>query len=132
MRNVFLSLVLLIVFSFANLVKGVPFKGVNLKCEHSVKPTGIDIPIPRLSWNITSERRNWNQSAYQILVSSDSSKLSLNGGDMWNSGKIASSDCIYVPFKGKPLFSLQKYWWKGKTEIETGSGNYSFTVKMNH
>ena len=114
MRKDLLSLMFLTMFSLANLVNGASFHVVNLKCEHSANPVGIDIPNPRLSWNIQAELRNWYQSAYQILVSSDSSALRLGRGDIWDSGKIESPDCLYIPFSGNPLVSLQKYWWKIK------------------
>ena len=114
MKIIIHVLLFLAVTSFGNLLKGVPGNVVNLKCENIANPTGIDIPIPRLSWNIKTTERNWIQSAYQILVASDSLKLKGNNGDVWDSGKITSAECLYIPFSGKPLVSLQKYWWKVK------------------
>jgi len=114
MRNTIFLLFLATIFLFPDFVNGAPFHVVNLKCEHSANPIGIDTPNPRLSWNIESTQRNWMQSACQILVSTDSSKLNLNNGDIWDSGKIGTSECLYLPFSGKPLASLQKYWWKVK------------------
>jgi alpha-L-rhamnosidase len=113
----FLIIVLVSSFKFAN---GTSSSVVTLKCEHSSNPTGIDIPNPRLSWNIESGERNWNQSAYQILVASDTSKLNKDNGDLWNSGKISSSECLFVPYSGKPLASLQKYTWKVKVWDQNG------------
>lgn len=97
---------------FSNITMGVPFGIVNLKCENLTNAIGIDITNPRLSWNIESSERNWMQSAYQILVASDSLKLSQDIGDMWNTGKVFSSECLYIEYAGKSLVSLQKYWWK--------------------
>jgi alpha-L-rhamnosidase len=108
------------IFQFTNLANGATSRIVNLKCEHSANPTGIDMPNPRLSWNIEAEQRNWNQSAYQILVASDSSGLHRNSGDIWDSGKINSTECLYIPFSGKPLTSLHKYWWKVKVWDKNG------------
>ena len=35
-----------------------------LTCEWRQNPQGIDIPIPRLSWQIKSSERNVEQQAY--------------------------------------------------------------------
>ncbi len=120
MNKVILPLLLLTLFSIPILVIGSPFRIVNLKCEHSANPVGIDIPKPHLSWNIESGQRNWLQYACQIIVASDSSKLNLNNGDVWDSGKIISQECLYIPFSGKQLVSLQKYWWKVKIWDKNG------------
>ena len=114
MRKLVFPFLLLSMFLAPNLVLGAPFHVTNLRCEHAANPVGIDVASPCLSWNIETAQRNWTQFAYQILVATDSSKLNLNNGDVWNSGKIASSECLYVSFSGKPLVSLQKYWWKVK------------------
>jgi len=106
--------VLAAILLIAGFVSGAPFHITNLRCERSPSPAGIDMPKPRLSWNIESERRNWRQSAYQVVVASDTLELIQNKGDIWNSGKIASPECLYIPFNGKPLVSLHKYWWKVK------------------
>jgi len=120
MRNAILLLFLAAIFHFPDFVDGAPFHVVNLKCEHSANPTGIDTPNPRLSWNIESGQRNWIQSAYQIKVASDSLELIHNKSDIWNSGKITSTDCLYIPFNGQPLVSLHKYWWKVKVWDKDG------------
>ena len=126
MRNAILLLFLAVIFHFPDFVDGAPFHVVNLKCEHSANPTGIDTPNPRLSWNIESGQRNWIQSAYQIKVASDSLELVRNNGDIWDSGEMASMECLYIPFSGKPLTSLQKYWWKVKVWDNDGlASNWS-------
>ena len=121
MKKVILPFLFLTVLSFTNIVNGANFQVTNLKSEHSVNPVGIDNPHPQLSWNIESEKRNWTQSAYRILVASDISSLNQNKGDIWDSGKIASSECLYLPFSGKPLISLQRYWWKVKVWDKSGA-----------
>jgi alpha-L-rhamnosidase len=87
---------------------------VRLTCEYGPDPVGIDIPNPRLNWNINAQERNWTQSAYQVLVASDSLILAGNIGDIWNTGKVNSPECLNIVYSGKTLVSLQKYWWKVK------------------
>ncbi len=120
MKKVIFPFLIIVLFSSFQFANGESYRIVNLKCEHSSNPTGIDIPNPRLSWNIESEQRNWSQSAWQILVASDSSKLNLDIGDIWDSGKITSSECLYIPYSGKPLMPLQKYTWKVKVWNQNG------------
>ena len=120
MRRIILPPLFLTILLFTNLVNGASFHVVNLRCEQSVNPAGIDVPNPRLSWNIECAERNWMQSAWQIIVASSPSALNRNTGDVWDSGKIASSSSLYHPFSGKPLISLQKYWWKVKIWDQKG------------
>lgn len=96
---------------------------VNLSCEYGTDPVGIDTEVPRLSWNISTPERNWMQFAYQVLVSSDSSGLSVNKGHIWNSGKVQSGDCLYVRYRGLPLKSQQKYWWKVRVWDRNGAAS---------
>lgn len=83
-------------------------KVTNLRCQYQTNPLGIDVPQPRLSWQIVSETRGVRQSAYRILVSSDAGRE----GDLWDSGKIAGDQSLHVPYSGQPLRSFQRVSWK--------------------
>src|SRR5689334_10814893 len=87
----------------------------NLRCEFLTNPLGIDLEAPRLSWEIRSSKRNVQQTAFQILVASSKENLAKNNGDVWNSGKINSSQSIHVSYAGKKLLSKTAYFWKVKT-----------------
>jgi alpha-L-rhamnosidase len=55
------------------------------------------------------------QNAYQILVASTSDLLALDKGDVWDSGKVISSQSMHVSVFGKdrsPLGSGQTCYWK--------------------
>ncbi|MFX1358558.1 MAG: family 78 glycoside hydrolase catalytic domain [Promethearchaeota archaeon] len=86
----------------------------DLKCEYLVNPIGIDIKNPRFSWILGHQERNQYQSAYQVIVSSESSLLLSEVGDMWDSGRIVSEQNFNIPYKGKPLKSDSNYYWKVK------------------
>lgn len=92
----------------------------NLRCEMLVNPLGIDVKEPRLSWQIVSDQRNVQQTAYQILVASSEEQLNSNKADLWNSGKQNSSQSIHVNYSGKPLESGKKYFWKVKVFTNKG------------
>lgn len=49
-----------------------------LKCEYMTEPIGIDIKLPRLSWEIASSGRGIMQTAYRIIVALASNKISLH------------------------------------------------------
>ena len=82
-----------------------------LLCEYLSNPLGIDLPHPRFSWSFDTTRRDFEQRAYRILVSSTLENLTAGRGDMWDSGRISSSGCTNIEYAGKPLESFGEYWW---------------------
>lgn len=84
----------------------------DLRCESRVDPLGIDQAAPRLSWLLKSDLRGQKQTAYQILVSSHEADQVSRTGDLWDSGKVMSSDSINVLYRGKALSSLQRCTWQ--------------------
>lgn len=86
----------------------------NLKTEYSHEPLGIDTLRPRLSWTIQSTLRGFRQSAYRVVVSSDQQQLNNDNGDVWDSGKVASEQSVFVDYAGIPLQSGLPYYWKVK------------------
>jgi alpha-L-rhamnosidase len=85
-----------------------------LQCEYQTEPIGIDVSTPRFGWQLLDSKhvRGQAQTAYQILVASCSDKLTETKADVWNSGKINSSQSVLVPFEGKKLHSSSAYFWK--------------------
>ncbi len=84
----------------------------NLRCEYLTDPLGLDETQPRLSWQVDADKRNQSQSAYQILVASSPDKLANDIGDLWESGKVDSSESVAIEYAGQPLVTDQKVWWK--------------------
>lgn len=87
-----------------------------LRCEYRDQPLGIDHPAPRLSWEIQSDLRGAKQSAYRVVVSSTSE----GRGDVWDSGKVASSQSVGIVYAGTSLGSGQRSFWKVKIWDERG------------
>ena len=85
----------------------------NLRCEYLVNPVGIDSPKPRLTWFITDDKRGASQSAYQIIVGTDSLKVNAGIGDKWTTEKISSSQML-VEYSGTPLEPFTRYFWRVK------------------
>src|SRR5690606_29218048 len=59
-----------------------------LRCEHLVKPLGVDTPKPRLSWLLKDDRKGAAQTAYRIVMGTDSLAIVNRKGNVWVSGKV--------------------------------------------
>jgi alpha-L-rhamnosidase len=97
----------------------------NLRCELLVNPEGIDQKYPRLSWEIQSKERNVTETYYHILVASSKEKLMRDEGDLWNSGKINSTENIHINYAGLPLKSKVQCFWKVKIGTNKGESTWS-------
>jgi len=96
----------------ANAIADDSLSATSLRCEYLQNPLGIDETKPRLSWRVESDIRGKKQAAYQVLVASSEERLDAEDGDLWDSGKVASSRTIHVHYDGKPLASRQQCFWK--------------------
>ena len=89
-----------------------------LKVENLTNPLGIDMDKPRFSWLITSNQQDVKQTAYQIVVSGDK-------GELWNSGKVASDEQLWIPYAGEQLKSGTFCTWKVKVFTNKGETAWS-------
>ena len=92
----------------------------NLKVESAVNPIGIDVLLPRFSWQIKSQHKGAAQTAYQIIVASSLESVQNNQADLWDSGKISSEETLLVQYAGKQLVSKQQCYWKVRVWDEGG------------
>lgn len=83
---------------------------VELKCEHMIRPIGIDDIQPRLSWIMKDNREGAKQTAYRIIIGKDSMEILKNNGKYWDTGKVKSSTSL-TSYKGKLLEPFTKYYW---------------------
>jgi alpha-L-rhamnosidase len=84
----------------------------DMRCELLVNPQGIDATKPRFSWILKSGERAQSQFAYEILVASSEAKLNGEQGDLWDSGKVISSQSVLVAYAGRELPSHAECFWK--------------------
>jgi len=89
-----------------------PESPVDLLCEYSVDPIGMDVLKPRFSWKLRHRERGRMQMAYQLLVSSSEENIIRDIGDMWDTGKVISDCSVNVEYAGKNLESGKIYFWK--------------------
>jgi len=86
-----------------------------LRCEGVVDPLAVGTRVPRFSWEVVDRRRGAAQSAYRVLVASEPALLSSGRADLWDSAKVASSECAYVRYAGRRLASGQRCFWRVRT-----------------
>jgi len=83
-----------------------------LKVDRRTNTLGFDNPVPELSWIILSNERGTFQKAYEIMVSDDPGMLDAGTGNIWQSGRVETSQTFGILYKGKPLVSFTRYFWK--------------------
>ena len=91
----------------------------NLRCEYLVSPIGIDASHPRLSWLMIDGKKDAGQSAFQVIVGTDSVKVSDGIGDKWTTGKI-KSDQMLITYNGSLLEPFTRYFWSVRVWDEKG------------
>jgi alpha-L-rhamnosidase len=85
---------------------------VHLRAEHMTNPIGIDAAKPQFAWQSDATTPNWMQSGYQLLVATSKTNLTAGKADVWNSGRIASSDSINIAYGGPALKPQARYFWQ--------------------
>ncbi|MDA8762627.1 glycoside hydrolase family 78 protein [Flavobacteriaceae bacterium] len=102
---------ILIFLSFYS-VQAQPISITQLEVDKLANPLGLDSGNPDFSWIIKSDDFNINQTHYQLFVATDKvfSKKSL----VWDSGKVNSSESVYVKYQGQSLEYATKYYWTVK------------------
>ena len=94
-----------------------------LRVEYLTNPIGIDAVQPRLSWQITSTRRNTMQVAYQLQVATSEVSLTQGAHLAWDSGKIASDASVFVDYAGPPGVSRTRYFWRVRVWDASGAAS---------
>lgn len=101
----------------------------SLKVEMQENPEGLGTLTPRFSWQITSVSPDLIQQSYQIQVAQSENDLKKGENLLWDSGIVSSDESVLIPYRGQPLSSRGKYYWRVKVDTSQGSGNWS---KINH
>lgn len=79
--------------------------------EGRTEPLGLDCKAPRLGWQIESDKNGVWQKSYRIVVSSSLEKASQHKGDVWDSGRVKSSQSQWVQLPGLQLLPNHNYFW---------------------
>ncbi len=72
-------------------------------------PIGFYDATPSFSWKLPQEIDE--QASYHLVAASTPELLS-DSPDIWDTGKVSSSQSLYVSYEGKPLSSRDELYWK--------------------
>jgi len=87
-------------------------KPVQLECESLTTPLGMDANKPALSWKLQDASAGARQTAYEIQVASSSTALAADKPNVWDSGRVESSDSIGAAYGGPNLAPSTRYFWR--------------------
>jgi alpha-L-rhamnosidase len=83
-----------------------------LRVDELVTPLGIDDPQPRFSWQLRDTRHGARQTAYRLLVASKPELLVAGKADVWDSGRVVSSQSVAVRYAGPAMAPSTRYFWR--------------------
>jgi alpha-L-rhamnosidase len=90
-------------------------KPIALRCESLVEPLGIDSAKPVFSWQLQDGAWGARQTAYQIIISSKPWSSADAKADVWDSGRVNSSESAGVTYAGPTLQPMKRYYWRVAT-----------------
>jgi alpha-L-rhamnosidase len=107
-------------------VRAQPTAPAGLLVNGVSNPLAIDRDTTRFTWSSADTGRGAKQTAYEILLAPSAERLATGTGLWWDSGRVNSDKSASVEFKGKPLPSAMRFWWKVRIWDQTGEpGDYS-------
>lgn len=78
---------------------------INLKCDGIKEPLQVSPEKLCFGWNLESAEEGDGQSAYRLIVR--------RGEDiLWDTGKVLSDACLYIPYRGRSLEGSARYEWQ--------------------
>ena len=80
----------------------------HLRVQSLLNPQGIDDKSPHFSWQLQSEKRGVVQTAYRLILTSDSAGEKI----VWDSGTVESASSVGVTGKGLTLQPSTRYFWR--------------------
>ena len=79
----------------------------NLKVEYRNTPLAVGVMHPRFAWQmeVDDKSRGNQQSAYRISV------IDETGKEVWNTGKVKSTESLGIQYAGESLRPSARYQW---------------------
>lgn len=94
---------------------------MTLRVEYALNPLAVGVGVPRFSWEVPLTGRDRRQTAYQVLVATDKDRLVPEQANLWDSGRVDSSQSVHVDYAGRPLASNIDCWWRVRVWNESGA-----------
>jgi alpha-L-rhamnosidase len=128
------ALGLLLALAAAPASDAAPAAPTSLRVDDVANPVGTE-GVPYFGWLDNDTNANEIQTGCEILVATTEAKLAANQGDVWDSGKVSSSEENHVVYAGAPLAADTAYFWKVRTWDREGnaspySTNATFAVGL--
>lgn len=115
--------ILLTLLCLLSVVRSFAIGAFDLRCEQLHQPWGIDNVRPALSWKLSGDHDGVHQVAYQILAATSPALLTEEKADLWNSGRVESTQSQWIPWGGKALSSRSLVYWQVKVWDEKGKAS---------
>ncbi|HZX02123.1 family 78 glycoside hydrolase catalytic domain [Kribbella sp.] len=90
----------------------------NLRTNALTDPLGIAPGVPRLSWQLDSDRRGTAQTRYEVHVATTRSRLARP--DAWDSGMVRSDRSLEIQYAGAALKPYTQYFWSVRVWDDQG------------
>jgi alpha-L-rhamnosidase len=84
---------------------------VELRVDTLREPLGIDDSAPSFSWQLRDPASGARQSAYEVQISSSATGLTEGNVDVWDSGRVFSSQSLNIRYQGSALAPSKRYFW---------------------
>jgi len=115
-------------------VDAAPSAPTSPRVDDVTNPVGTEA-VPYFGWLDNDINANEIQTGYEILVATSESNLDASLGDVWDSGKVLSSQENHVVYAGTPLAADTACFWKVRTWDREGnaspySTNSTFAVGL--
>lgn len=91
----------------------------DLKCDYLTAPLGIDNPQPRFTWKLADKRNGILQTAYQLMVGTDSLEVKQGKGNYWLVPETKGAANL-VTYAGTSLQPFTKYYWSVRVTNNQG------------
>ncbi len=92
----------------------------SLTTDYKTNPLGIDNLAPKLCWIIQSDQSNTMQASYEIRAALNTADLAKGKKQIWNSGKVLSSQSVHIKYDGQAPLSYQRVYWQVRVEDNHG------------
>ena len=102
-----------------------------LMCELLAKPGLVTVTDanPGFSWGFRAGRDGDFQTAYQLQVASSTQRFKTDMPDLWDSGRVASGQSLYVKYAGQPLPGGSNVFWRVRVwDCKEKPGEWSQTM----
>ena len=96
------------------------FEPVFVQTEHLTNPLGIDATAPRFTWKISDNRAGATQTAYALVVGTDSLSVSAEKGDQLTTGRLVGNLQSFT-YNGTLLKPFTRYYLLVKSWDKDGA-----------